>query len=113
MNTAVVRVYLGDVGRDFIRLLLLVIIWLTLSLRLIIASYQFASFININLALNVLTSSNLQVIRSLQAIHSLQSDCRLPNGGLLLLIRLTLTDVLVKVGIFTFAVNHILNSFFV
>mgnify|MGYP004657175139 CR=1 FL=1 len=53
------RKYLGNVDRDFIRLLLFIIIWLTLSLRLIIASYQFASLININLALNMLTSRSL------------------------------------------------------
>ena len=74
------RKYLGDVGRDFIRLLLLIIIGLTLSFRLIVASYQFTCFINIYFTLNVLASSSLQIIpnRSLEkaSCHFLMTAIR-------------------------------------
>ena len=100
------RKNLSDISRDLIRLLLLVIIRFTQSFRLIITIYQFTGLINIDLALYVLTCRSLQIIRSLQPIHSLQSDCRLPNGGFLLLTWLALTDVFIEVGVMLFDITH-------
>ena len=96
-----------DVGRDLVSLLLFIVIWFVMGLRLVVGLYQFAGLVDVDLALDMLAGSLVQIVRCLQAIHCLQADGSLPNRGFFPLFWLALANILVKVDVCLFSAHSL------